>query len=112
MSKLIDYDPSSGRAVYAEDKGDELVITKTIDKGAIKRHLDANKAQYNATSHKGYRNALRGKNVWKVASVPLWVVEQWKRQGIDIFTDEGLERAAKLLNTEEYKWLRTSPGKF
>lgn len=112
MSKVLIHVDETGRKVFAEDKGKELLITKTIDKSVIQRHLDENKRQYNATSHKGYRNELRKKNMWKVASIPLWVVEDWKRKGIDIFTDEGLERVAALLNTEEYKWLRTSPGKF
>lgn len=112
IKMLLEDDIRNGMKVYVEDKGDELVVTRTFDKGKINDVLEANKAQYNATPHKSYKSELRKKNMWKAASIPLWVVVKWKSEGIDIFTDEGLERACKeKLNSEEFKWLRTSPGK-
>jgi len=110
MGRLIDIDPS-GRKVYAEDKGNELVITKTIDKAALRGHLEANKASVNAVPQKSYKSALRKKNMWKVASVPNWVVEQWMREGINIFKDEDWPKIKAKLNDPDYKFLRTSPGR-
>lgn len=109
MGHLIDI--NGGRKVYAEQKGDELVITKTMDKDALRGHLDVNKAQYNAVPQKQFRRLLQGKNMWKVASIPNWVVEQWMREGINIFKDEDWPKVRAKLNDPEYKFLRTSPGR-
>lgn len=109
MGHLIDI--NGGRKVYAEEKGDELVITKTMDKDALRGHLDVNKDQYNAVPQKQFRRLLQGKNMWRVASIPNWVVEKWMREGINIFKDEDWPKVRAKLNDPEYKFLRTSPGR-
>jgi hypothetical protein len=49
--------------------------------------------------------------MWKVASIPNWVVEQWMREGINIFKDEDWPKIKAKLNDPDYKFLRTSPGR-
>ena len=49
--------------------------------------------------------------MWKVASIPTIVIEQWKKEGIDLWKDEDWPKVRAKLNDPEYKWLRTSPGK-
>ena len=44
----------------------------------------------------------------KVASIPLIVIEKWKRElGIDIMDKNDMPKIKKLLNDPEYRWLRT-----
>lgn len=111
MKTLIEHDAANGRSVYAEDSLDGLIITKTFDKSKVKAHLDGNKQSYNNVSHKGFKAALRKKNIWKAASIPNSVVEMWLKEGIDVFNDNHWEKVKAKLNSDEFKYLRTSPGK-
>lgn len=111
MKTVIERDAENGRTVYSEDTLDGLVITKTFDKDLVRGHLDQNKASYNSVSHKGFRGLLRKKNMWKAASIPNSVVEMWLKEGIDVFNDDHWPKVKAKLNSEEFKYLRTSPGK-
>lgn len=46
-----------------------------------------------------------------VADIPNVVVEQWMRMGVNIFDKNDNKKVEKLLNSNEYAYLRTSPGK-
>lgn len=44
----------------------------------------------------------------KVASIPLIIVEKWKRElGIDIMNKAHMPKVKQLLNDPEYRFLRT-----
>ena len=45
------------------------------------------------------------------ASVPLVVVEQWLSQGVNVFNKNDYPKVKKLLNSAEYKYLKTVTGK-
>lgn len=111
MGHLIHIDTANGMTVTGEERHGEFVVTKTFDKAKVQGHLDENKAQYNAVHHKSYKSELRKKNIWKVASIPNWIVEKWLKEGIDVFKDEDWPKVRAKLNDPEYQFLRTSPGK-
>jgi len=109
---LFSYDPVTQRKVTFEAKDGLLIVHEEVNPALIKKHLEMNKQEYNAISHKGYKNALRQKNMWRAASIPNVIVERWKKEeNLDIFKDEDWPKIRAKLNSEEFKFLRTSPGK-
>ena len=109
---LFSYNPEQQRTVTFEAKDGLLIVKETVNPELVKKHLDLNQQEYNAISHKGYKHALGKKNVWRAASIPNIIVEKWKKEeGIDIFNDDDWPKIRAKLNSEEYKFLRTSPGK-
>lgn len=109
---LLKYDPVTQRKVEFEQKDGLLIVKETVNPALIKKHLEMNKQEYNMISHKGYRNALRQKNMWRAASIPNIIIEKWKKEeNLDIFNNDDWPKIRAKLNSEEFKFLRTSPGK-
>lgn len=109
---LFKHDPEQQRSVTFEKKDGLLIVHEQVNPVLVKKHLEANKQEYNAITHKGYKNALRQKNMWRAASIPNIIVEKWKKEeNLDIFRDEDWPKIKAKLNSEEFKFLRTSPGK-
>lgn len=109
---LFDYNPVTQRKVEMEEKDGKLVVHESIPRELLDRHLEMNKREYNAIQHKTYKSDLRKKNMWRAASIPNIIVEKWlKEEGIDIFDENDWDKVRAKLNSEEYKFLRTSPGK-
>ena len=69
--------------------------------------LELNKKEYNKDYvHGGVETKETGMR--KVASIPLIIVEKWKRDhGIDMMNKDHLPKIKQLLNSYEYKFLRT-----
>jgi hypothetical protein len=106
------YDPLSGRTIEMIEQDGLLIVKESIPKDTLHKMLDRNKAEYNAIPHKQYKSALREKTMWRAASIPNIIVEKWKKEeGLDIFNDNHWPKIREKLNSEEYKFLRTSPGK-
>lgn len=106
------YDPSTKRSVSIEEEDGLLIVKEMVPKAALTQFVEYNKKLYNAVPHKQYKSALRKKNVWQAASIPCIILEKWKKEeGIDIFNDDHWPKVREKLNSEEYKFLRTSPGK-
>ena len=55
--------------------------------------------------------AKRGSNMRLVADIPNIVVEQWMKMGVNVFDRNDAKKVQALLNSNEYQYLRTSPGK-
>lgn len=108
---LLQRNAETGREVNIEEQDGKLVVRQTVPKELLKKYLEKNKSEQNAIPQKQYKSLLRKKNIWKAASIPNIVVEQWKKEGIDIFKDEDWPKVAAKLNDPDYKWLRTSPGR-
>ena len=109
---LLSYNPATQRKVEIEEKDGLMIVHETVNPALLKAHLEMNKKEYNAISHKGYKHALGKKNMWRAASIPNIIVEKWlKEEGIDVMKEEHWPRVMAKLNSEEYKYLRTSPGK-
>ena len=48
----------------------------------------------------------------KVASIPLIIIEKWKRElGVDIYNKNDWPKIKQLLNDPEYRFLRTHESK-
>lgn len=111
MRHLIssEYNPVSGLTTnyYSVNGGKQIVMQVVQD---AEPYLDKNTREMNCISSKGKYNQADGLGT-KVASIPMGLVEQLKKEGkIDILkcTREELKR---LLNDIDYKKLRTAPGK-
>lgn len=85
---------------------DKLIVERVQDVEPI---LNLNKSDYNNAPETG-----RWKNpMTHVARIPLIVVEQWMQEGINVFdpSPEMKKKVRDKLNSSEYAYLRTMPGK-
>jgi hypothetical protein len=80
----------------------QLVVKRTQD---TTPYLEANKRERTDFQ------ARRGARMRKVAEIPNIVVEQWMREGINIFDRNHAAAIQRKLNSNEFAHLRTSPGK-
>jgi hypothetical protein len=91
--------------------GGKLVVKRTQD---TTPYLEANRAELNeAPTWRPYASGRKDKSLRKVASIPLIVVEQWMREGVNIFdpSPEMQKKIAQKLNSNEFRHLRTYPGR-
>lgn len=52
-----------------------------------------------------------GGDMRRVASIPMGIVHQWMQEGIDVFSGEQDDAVAARLNSSEWAFLRTAPGR-
>lgn len=105
MARLIDYDPvTRTRTLFHYDNTEDVAILETVqDVGDV---IEATKSEYNAHSHKDKR--WRGD--WhKVASIPMSVITDYKRKGIDLMKDDAALK--RFLNDRDNGVFRTRPGR-
>lgn len=89
-------------------QGDKLVCERVQD---VEPYLDANKAAYNEVSD---WRPFAGANGRMVADIPNVVIERWIREGFNIFNEQEPDYQKKLrqrLNSNEYRFLRVTPGR-
>jgi hypothetical protein len=89
-------------------EGDKLVCERTQD---VQPYLDANKAAYNEVS--SWR-PFAGVDRRMVADIPNVIIEKWIREGFNIFNEQQPDYQKKLrqrLNSNEYRFLRVTPGR-
>lgn len=79
-----------------------LVVNRIQD---VEPYLEANKRRANDFSRD------RKSNLRLVAEIPNIVIEQWLKRGVNVYDRNDAKKVQQLLNSNEYKWLRTSPGK-
>jgi hypothetical protein len=106
---MLDLDSDVSTVIKAEQG--RLVVRRTQDTTG---YLEQNKAEMNeAPSWRPYASARKDRSMRKVASIPMIVVEQWMREGISIFdpSPEVQKKIAEKLNSNEYAYLRTFPGR-
>jgi hypothetical protein len=87
--------------VWADDG--KIIERKTQDVEPI---LDHNKRLM--SDGDGYSPS---RDIRRAASIPMVVVEQWMREGVDIFDPNSREAIKRKLNSSEWAHLRTAPGK-
>lgn len=88
-------------------KDGKVVVCRTQD---VEPYIEQNKRELaEAPTWRPYANT----NLRKVASIPNVVVEQWMREGLNIFdpSPETQRKIAAKLNSNEYQYLRTYPGR-
>lgn len=96
IETIAHFDPTAGRE-------GSLVIERRQDVAPI---LAFNRKLYN------HNDGYSPDRTWRrAASIPNVVVEQWMREGINIYTKEGWQRAKRRLNDPEWLFLRTAPGR-
>jgi|DEB3_MinimDraft_2_1074329.scaffolds.fasta_scaffold00127_4 hypothetical protein len=83
--------------------GDDMHIRRSQDVEAI---LDENKRL--ASLNDGYSPS---RDMRRVASIPMTVIEQWMKEGINIFDRNCAEAIRRKLNSPEWRYLRTAPGR-
>lgn len=110
--ELVSYNKDTQRTVSWEQKDGLLIVHEQVNPALVQAHLEMNKREYQSIPQKQYKSALAKKNVWRAASIPNIIIEKWKKEeGLDIFNDDHWPRIRAKLNSEEFKFLRTSPGK-
>lgn len=92
------------RTRFVEDGDGSLVVHREAD---VEPLLELNKAL--AASGDGYTPS---RDLRRAASIPLAIVEKWRNEhGIDVFNPDHMHAVRRLLNSSEYLYLRTAPGR-
>jgi len=86
-----------------DEMADRLIVKRTQDVEPI---LELNKKLQNEND--GYTPS---RNMRRVASIPNVVLEQWMKEGVDVFDKNCREAVRRKLNDPEWMWLRTAPGR-
>lgn len=89
------------RETWKREDG-KIVIYREQD---VQPYLEENKRVRNSFQKR------RNSRMRLVADIPNVVVEQWMRMGVNIFDKNDNKKVEQLLNSNEYAYLRTSPGK-
>jgi|TARA_R110000796_G_scaffold153478_3_gene270005 hypothetical protein len=87
------------------DRGEEKLVQHSVQD--IQPLIDLNKKEYNKDYiHGGVETKETGMR--KVASIPLIIIEKWKKEhGIDMMNKDHWPKIKQLLNSNEYRFLRT-----
>ncbi len=103
MSKrFFDHDPVTGITEYYHDTDDGFAISYHQDCEAI---LDLNKLKQSA----GRAYYAEDPDCWKVASIPIVVQYKWMiEHGVDVMNKDHWDKVRQLLNSNEYRYLKTA----
>jgi len=82
--------------------GDKIIERRTQDVEGV---LDDNKRLY--SDGDGYSES---RELRRVASIPMVIVEQWMAEGVDIFDPNSAAEIRRRLNSSDNRFLRTAPG--
>lgn len=110
MSKrLLDHDPFTGVSTFHEyDPSSKVTTISSVqDCTSI---IESNKSLQNDGQYKqdGIKNEM-----WHVATIPVTIIDKWKREdGIDVFNKHHRKAVARKLMDPEWRYLRTSTGRF
>lgn len=92
------------RTRLVEDSDGSLIVHREAD---VEPLLEANKALY--TSGDGYSPSREWR---RAASIPMAIIEKWRNElGVDVFNPDHKPAVRRLLNSNEYAFLRTAPGR-
>lgn len=105
MSRFLGNDPQYGMTDAFHSVADDFAIETVADVQPI---IDNNKRL--AADGDGYSPS---REMRRIASVPLVIVEKWRNElGVDLFNKDHLPAVRRLLNDPDYRFLRTSPGRY
>jgi hypothetical protein len=107
-TRLLSYDPDTKTSIYLEDygPGEGFGFRTQQDVTDI---LEANKEAQTYGNH--YKHKTKEGEWWHAAHIPNCVgVDILDKTGINIYSDdpEHLKAFNKLLNSSDYRWLRSS----
>jgi hypothetical protein len=103
MSKrLFDYSPDTGITEWFHDTPDGFAISYEQDAEPI---VELNKAKQ-AAGRSYYAN---DPDMWRVASIPIVIQYKWiTEHGIDLMNRDHWPAVRRLLNSSEYRYLKTA----
>ena len=101
--ELIDYNPHNGLRKYLGDNPDDpdgVLVRYEQDASAVQEIIDRNKAvQADSWNKKD--------DMWHAAHVPVGVMYEWKvKHGVDAWDPNHAAGVRRLLNSNEYRYLR------
>lgn len=108
MKRLLDWDAESRTATWHsyDPLTDKTTIGTVQD---VEPFLRRNRALADSDEYR--RKGLKN-DMLHVASIPIGVQYKWlKEYGVDVFNKEHLPRVKSLLNSPDWKYLRTSTGR-
>lgn len=111
MTQLLstEYDDFTGITTeyWYDEINDSLTVNRKEDVESI---LDHNRRLANDSLHQNHGTGCMGT---LVAVIPNTVIEQWLKEGVDLFSNEPemKKKVKSRLNDPEYKYLRTFKGK-
>ena len=106
--RLLDYDPLTATYTYHDYDHNSKKTYITTEQN-IEPLLNLNKAAYNDDNRRGVKQ-----DWWHVARVPNSIIHKWMvEDGIDFYSKEPshVKKVKQKLNSNEYRYLRTSEGK-
>lgn len=103
MRRLLEFDAERGLRIDYEDmEGGGFALHYSQD---VEPVLELNKAKQRA----GREYYASDKEMWKVASIPVTVQYEWiRRYGVDPLKPEHQDLLRKLLNSSEWRYLKTA----
>lgn len=98
---LLDHDPLSGiRQYYGVDADGQEYLIDEIDTASTKAVLDHNQR---------IEGAGMGRDMRLAASIPVQVQFEWlDKYGVNMWNPDHKQAVAKLLNSNEYRYLRVN----
>jgi hypothetical protein len=107
MKRLLDYNPLTGESVVFEDNQDGTFNLHHIQaRAVVDAILDGNKEM--ANDKELTRRGIK-KDWWKYATIPNVIIMKWKKElGVDIFDQNDRKKMFALLNSNDYKFLKTT----
>jgi hypothetical protein len=97
--QLLDHDPTTGlkKFIRAGDEPDSVDVRYESDAEPI---LERNKALQNEAFD-------RRSDMWHVASIPVGVMYEWlTKHGVNCWNPDHMDGVKRLLNSNEYRWLK------
>lgn len=106
--RLLDHDPLTGVSVWHEF--DALTGRTTIKtEQDVETYLERNKRIFNEDDISAHG---KKEGWWHVASIPIIVQDKWMREyGVNIWNKDHIKKVKQLLNSPEWRYLRTAPGR-
>lgn len=102
--RLLDYDPLTGIYEYGEydhmTKKLNIKRVQDVEPTIEYTKLKSNDEDY---SKKGIK-----KGMWHYATIPAIVIEQWLKIGVNIYNRDHKKKIFQLLNSPEYRYLKTT----
>lgn len=108
MKRIVDYDPFTGVTTFTEYHADtDMTIVGRIQD--VEGLLERNKSLQNDEDYSrlGIKNSW-----WHEAGIPNIVIEKWKNEyNVDVWNKDDRKKVLQLLNSPEWKYLKTTAGR-
>jgi succinate dehydrogenase flavin-adding protein (antitoxin of CptAB toxin-antitoxin module) len=121
MKRLLNYDADTGMVEWFHGHGDGSFSIETYQEAAVvKAILERNKRE--ANDHDKMKRGIK-RGFMRAACIPVGVQHKWlKEEGFDVYegsqgyrphqlSEDGQKKFKRLLNSPDYKYLRTIDGK-